>query len=272
MSAADEARRQQGMLRALQAGTPLQAMPPGAMPLPGRQADALAGLRAYRANAQAIAQRALAAAYPVLAQLLGEEAMAALARDLWQAHPPSRGDLAWFGAELPGWLAGIDDFADMPWLADVARLEWAVHAASGAAGAAPAELQLHLLAHADLDRLRVGFAAASELVESDWPVLTLWRAHQGPEGAVPDLRDAREALAARRGEATWVWRRGLRVELAGLDVAEAAFNTALRAGQPLGPALDQALSRFPVFSFEHWLTRALREGWLAELQTLPEPT
>lgn len=272
MSEANEARRQAALLLALQAGTPLQAMPLGAMPLPGRQADALAGLRAYRANAQAIAQRALVAAYPVLTQLLGEEALAALARDLWQAHPPVRGDLAWFGAELPGWLAGIDDFADMPWLADVARLEWAVHAASGAADAAVSELQLHLLVQADLDVLSVGFAPASDLVVSDWPVLTLWQAHQRPEGSVPDLHGAREALAARRGEAVWVWRRGLRVELAGLDAAEAAFNTALRSGQPLGPALEQTLSRFPVFSFEHWLTRALREGWLAGLQTLSEPT
>lgn len=272
MSAADEARRQQALLQALQARRPLLAIPPGAVPLPGRQANVLAGLQAYRANAQAIAQRALVAAYPVLAQLLGEEALAALARDLWQAHPPVRGDLAWFGAELPSWLSGIDDFADMPWLADVARLEWAVHAASGAADAAVAELQLHLLAQADLAQLSVGFAPASDLVVSDWPVLTLWQAHQRPEGSVPDLHGAREALAARRGEAAWVWRRGLRVELAGLDAAEAAFNTALRAGKPLGPALEQTLSRFPVFSFEHWLTRALREGWLAELQTLPEPT
>jgi hypothetical protein len=137
MSEATEARRQQALMSAVQA---VQGMPPGAMPLPGRQADALAGLRAYRANAQAIAQRALVAAYPVLAQLLGEEAMAALARDLWLAHPPARGDLAWFGAELPGWLAGIDDFADMPWLADVARLEWAVHAASGGGFRAAASL------------------------------------------------------------------------------------------------------------------------------------
>lgn len=271
MSVIDEARRQQALLQALQSGAPL-ALPAGAMALPGRKADAVAGLRAYRTNARAIAQRALVAAYPVLAQLLGEEAMAALARDLWQAHPPVRGDLAWFGAELPAWLPGVDELSDMPWLADVARLEWAVHTGHGAADAPEGGPNLHLLAEVDLDRLRVGFAPGSACVVSDWPVLTLWQAHQGQPGEAPDLRAAREALAAHRGEAAWVWRRGLRVELAPLDVAEAAFNAALLTGRPLGPALDQALSRFPVFSFEHWLTRALREGWLAELRPLSEST
>lgn len=270
MSPADEARRQQALLQALQTGQPL-ALPIGAAALPGRQADAVAGLRAYRANAQAIAQRALVAAYPVLAQLLGEEAMAALARDLWQAHPPVRGDLAWFGAELPAWLPGVDELADMPWLSDVARLEWAVHTAHGAADAAQAP-NLQLLSEVDLDRLQVGFAPGSAAIVSHWPVLTLWQAHQGPPGEEPDLRAARAALAARRSEAAWVCRRGLRVELAALDVAEAAFNAALLAGLPLGPALDQALSCFSAFSFEHWLTRALREGWLAELRTRSEST
>ena len=40
------------------------------------------GLKAYKANAQALAQRALGAAYPVVARLLGDESFAALASAL----------------------------------------------------------------------------------------------------------------------------------------------------------------------------------------------
>ena len=99
MSAQAEADRQSALLHALRASA-MPGLPARARALPGRQADAdeQAGLRAYRANAQAMAERALVAAYPVLARWLGDEAMAALARDLWRVHPPTRGDLAWFGA------------------------------------------------------------------------------------------------------------------------------------------------------------------------------
>jgi hypothetical protein len=258
--------RQQAFLLALQA-TPSR-LPPGAVAIGGPAADGAAGLRAYRANAQAIAERALAAAYPVLARMLGEEPMRALARDLWHEQPPLRGDLACFGQGLATWLAGLPALADMPWLVHVARLEWAVHAAQSAADAPAEVLGLQRLAQDDPDHLGVRFVPGSAGIACGWPVLTLWRAHQGPPGEALDLQGARDALAAQRGEAVWVWRRGLQVELAALDDTTHAFSADLLAGVPLGPALNGALARDPDFSFEHWLTRALREGWLAQFHPL----
>ena len=59
-------------------------------------------------------------------QLLGLESFAALARALWRAHPPTEGDLAAWGEALPGYLAGSPDLATEPFLADMARLDWAL--------------------------------------------------------------------------------------------------------------------------------------------------
>ncbi|MFO1338501.1 MAG: putative DNA-binding domain-containing protein [Burkholderiaceae bacterium] len=235
-----EAGRQQGLLQALRAST-LGGLPAGAQPLPGRRgdADAQAGLRAYRANAQAMAERALAAAYPVLARWLGGEAVAALARDLWRAHPPARGDLAWFGAELAAWLPRVPEWADMPYLADLARLEWALHRAHAAADPADEPPALQALATDGAEALQVRFVAGSALVGSAWPVLTLWRAHQVPAGTEPALGPVREALAQGRGEAAWVWRRGHRVEAAPWPPASPPFtNTcwpARRSAPPWRP-------------------------------------
>ena len=49
------------------------------------------GLKVYQANGHLLAERALQAAYPVVAQLLGGESFADLARAVWHAHPPLRG-------------------------------------------------------------------------------------------------------------------------------------------------------------------------------------
>jgi hypothetical protein len=275
MSAAAELARQQALLTAIRsAGSP--GLPVAAVALrgygAGQPADRAAGLRAYRANAQAIAERALCAAYPVLTQLVGEETMAALARDLWREHPPTRGDLAWFGAELPGQLTATLELAEVPYLADVARLEWAVHRAHTAADPPDGAPDLQALASGDAEALGVRFVDGSACITSAWPVLTIWRVHQAPAGNEPDLGPAREALAAGQGEVAWIGRRGHRVDVVALTPAECAFNQELLAGRALGPALARVSARHPEFSFEHWLLRALREGWLAGLQPLNPKT
>lgn len=271
MSAAAEGVRQRALLDAIRAVT-ASGLPVAAIALrghtSGHPADRLAGLQAYRANAQAIAERALSAAYPVLAQLLGEETMAALARDLWRDHPPARGDLAWFGAELADQLASTAELADVPYLVDMARLEWAVHRAHTAADPPDGAPDLQPLASEDPDALAVRFVDGSACLVSPWPVYTIWCAHQVTADAEPDLGPAREALAARQGEAAWVWRRGHRVDVAALTPAERVFNQDLLAGLALGAALASVSARHPEFSFEQWLLRALRDGWLAGLQPL----
>jgi hypothetical protein len=271
VSRADEAARQQAFLAALRAAQP-EGLPPGARGLRARATEPLAGLRAYRANAQAAAERSLSAAYPVLARLIGEEAMAALARDLWRVDPPVKGDLAWFGGGLAGWLADLEAFTDLPYLSDVARLEWAMHSAQVVADPSDAALDLQALA-GDPDTLQVHFVAGSAALVSAWPVLRLWQAHQTKGDVDPDLTEARAALAAGEGDIAWVWRRGHRVDVAALSVAENEWHRRLLAGESLGPALSAMPGPHLDFSFEHWLTRALREGWLAGFAgAVPIPT
>jgi hypothetical protein len=266
MNRETEAGRQQALLAALRSPR-VAALPPGARGLPGRAAQALSGLDAYRANAQAVAERSLAAAYPVLARLIGEEAMAALARDLWRVDPPPKGDLAWFGGGLADWLRTIEAFEALPYLPDMARLEWAVHRAQVAADPAETPLELRLLG-GDPESLGVHFVAGSAGLASQWPVSAIWRAHQESPDTEPDLEAARAALAAGRGDIAWVWRRGHRVDVAVLSMAEYELHRRLEAGDALGPALSSTLAEHPDFSFEHWLTRALRDGWLAGFTSL----
>src|SRR5450830_1357968 len=87
-----------------------------------------AGLPAYQRNARAVAERALAAAYPVLRQCVGEATLAALARDHWLECPPLCGDLACWGAELPDWLSRLGPGHELPaWLPELAQAEWVLH-------------------------------------------------------------------------------------------------------------------------------------------------
>ncbi len=261
MSAAQEAHRQQSLLQALlrdtSAGGLLQATRDGP--------HSLRGLQAYQAHAAALAERALAAAYPTLQMLLGPDAFAALARAFWRHSPPVCGDITQWGLNLPAFAAAAADLAEVPYVADVARLDWAVHAAATAADSTPAALGLQDLAGEDPALCRLVPLAGTALVESAFPVCSIWQAHK----ALPALdapadepfANAREALAQGRAEAALVWRQGWRVRVAPLGPNDACFTRLVLAGCSLGAALQQATAAGS-FDFQAWLLAQLSRGWL----------
>ena len=120
------------------------------------------GLMAYQANGHALAERCLPAAYPVVAQLIGQDSVHALARDLWHRHPPVGGDLAQWGDALPAFLSDNEQLADVPYLADVARVEWALHRAASAPDADPDLPSFGRLSTEDPESLTLRLAPGTE--------------------------------------------------------------------------------------------------------------
>jgi hypothetical protein len=220
------------------------------------------GLVAYQANAAALAERALAAAFPTLQQLLGEDSFAQLARHFWRRQPPQAGDMALWGESLPAFVADAESLADEPYLPDLARLEWAVHRAASAADAA-APVGLEQLAETDPAALQLRLAPGSALVESAHPVATIWWAHRSH--AADRFEPVRQALAEARAETALVYRQGWAAQVRVLAPPEARFTTALLAGRSLGQALQAAGAGF---DFEPWLIAALQVQLLAAVQPL----
>lgn len=230
------------------------------------------GLLAYQANAAALAERALAAAFPVLQQLIGEASFATMARVFWRQHPPQRGDMACWGDVLPAFVADSESLADEPYLADVARLEWALHVVASAADAPQRTLNLEALALHEPAVLRLRLQPGMALIQSRHPIVGIWRAHQAD--AVVHQADAaaqeaafalvREAFAAGRGETALVSRSGYRPQLDAIDTLDATFMSALLARQTLAAALDAAGGDF---HFESWLIQALQKGWISAVET-----
>jgi hypothetical protein len=223
------------------------------------------GLRAYRSNGRALAVRALAAAYPAVADRLGEENFEPLARQLWLCEPPVCGDVACWGEGLPRFMEGWPELvAAEPAVADLARLEWALHRCATAEDGAQDAASLALLQQPGAEHLRVRLADGTGLQASAWPVVSLWQAHTS--GAV--TRDAAEHLIAERAaETALVWRDGWAPRARHTAAGEAAFLSEVLAGAALGPALDAA----PDFDFNAWLPEAWRSRLLlgvAEARTL----
>lgn len=214
------------------------------------------GLRAYRSNGHELAQRSLAAAYPVVAQLLGDENFQPLARQLWHGHPPVRGDLAQWGDALPAHIESLPGLSEQePYLADVARVEWLLHAVAYAADASQDAASFALLADEDPASFTLLLAPGTAWVSSRYPVVSIIRAHLESE---PSLEESGRRLRAGLHETALVWRQGFQPRLREAAAGEAQFVAALRARRSLASALEAA----PELDFEAWLSPAVERGLL----------
>lgn len=218
------------------------------------------GIDAYRANAEALAERALAAVFGTVKAMLGEEDFAHLAADFWRARPPQRGDLGESGETFPEWLAAHPAMAPWPYLGDCARLDLALHRNERAADAAVDAASLALLETPDLDRLHLLLLPGTEVLRSAWPIGTIHRAHQAAAAQSEAAFDAvRIAFDSQRAEAVMVVREGWRGTVHLLDSAVADWTDRLLQGHSFDVALATAGE---AFDFASWLATALRQGWL----------
>lgn len=250
----DEAQRQQALLRAL-SGAGIDAAG-----LREHGARVARGLEAYRANAEEIADRALAAAFATVRAMVGPDDFKRLARGFWHAHPPRRGDLGEWGDTFPDWLHAQAGLAAWPYLADCARLDLALHRSERAANPALDAASLALLESTDPVRLHLQLVPGTALLRSAWPVIGIHRAHQ-LEGAAADQAFAavRAAIAAQLGDDALVVREGWRAVAHPLTDIEARWTHSLLTGANLDAALAAAGAPF---DFSAWLQTAIRRQWL----------
>ncbi len=219
------------------------------------------GLNAYKSTAAMVAERALAAAYPVVAQLVGKTSFGAMARALWHAHPPQTGDLAQWGSELPAFVAASEQLASEPYLADVARAEWALHRMATAADAPQDAASLALLVDVDPALLCLRLAPGTAVFSSAWPIASIALAHSSD---TLSLAQAGQMLRDGVAEDVLVWRFGLKPCIRVCLPGEAAFITQLLAAASLAAALDAA----PDLDFNAWLACAVPEALWISTQAL----
>lgn len=194
-------------------------------------------LAIYRGNVAGNATGALAAMYPVVRILVGTEFFDALALAYCAMHPSRSGDLNQIGAHLANFVQAFEPARPLPYLADVAKLEWHVHTAHYAADHAPLDLStLGALVAGGATQLGLRLHPAVAVVGSAYPLFRIWEVHHdGYEGEpAVDLGTG--------GEQVVVFRPQFRAAVAKITAAEAEFLAAVSRGGLLPDALEAALA------------------------------
>jgi hypothetical protein len=236
---------------------------------------AAARLSIYRHHVFTTLTAALEATCPVVCRLVDRRFFGWLAERHIREHPPSGPCLVEYGADFADFIATFPACAHLPYLPDVARLEWALNVALHAPEAESVALEtLRGIDDAALGRLRLRLHPSVLMLASPWPIAAIWRANGADWGtgvtSETGREDAAERDAVQAEPATVSLDAGdVRLEVRRvaddvvvrvLSAATFAFRSALATHDPLETAVDQALGVDAAFDVAGELHTLFVEG------------
>ncbi len=226
--------------------------------------DVAPRLAVYRNNVVSSLVDALADTFPVVQELVGVEFFRAMTAVFVRWSPPRTRILAQYGHALADFIAAFEPARSVPYLADMARLEFARVQAYHAADAPAVTSETVALALASDERmgeLRLSCHSSVAVVRSHYAVVSLWAAHQG-QGDI-------EAVDTDAGEDALVLREGLDVLVLRLPPGAAEFVSAIQRGDDLGNAAGLAAAAALDFDLSAILALLLGHGALTTIH-LPQ--
>lgn len=110
-------------------------------------------------------------AYPLLVQLVGEDAFKAAARDYIDRYPSTSGNLDEYGEYFSDFIASYEPAAELPYLSDVAQFEWVAHLLTRAPDAAVFDpIHLEQLTENDYADLQLTLHPACHLMQTHYSI------------------------------------------------------------------------------------------------------
>ncbi|UXI01221.1 DNA-binding domain-containing protein [Photobacterium sp. TY1-4] len=215
-------------------------------------------LQIYRNHFILSLSEVLEAVYPAVQAVIGETCFAQLARQHVLRQPLQHGDVSCYGDRLEDIIAGYPELTDaVPYLAALARLEWQVDRA----GHAPAShhtfpfaklQQLTTGNTADFSRLQLTVPEATNCLDTDYPVATLWQMITHNQIETIDLDQAQSVVIQHRPD---------HIAVIPTNRAGTALIRLSQRGETLGRASEAMLAE---------LGELVRQQIFSDVQVVPQ--
>jgi hypothetical protein len=199
--------------------------------LPSPQ-DGEIGLAVYRNTIAKGCVDALAANFPTVASLVGDDWFRAAAALFAAEHPPAGAALLAYGEAFPDWLAAFPPANDLPYLPAMAWMDWRWTTALFAAEAPSLTAEAFTLEPQALMNARPRLHPSLTFAWFDSGLPGLWLAAREPEPGEMALREEPQGLLIVRPLDV--------VRSRALDAAGFAFLSAVQDGASLGEAITAA--------------------------------
>jgi hypothetical protein len=185
-------------------------------------------LSVYAGGYIARTREALAEVYDAVRQVLGDRAFSEMADDYAKRYPSHDYNLSLVGRHLPEFLATAALAQQLPFLPDLARLEWLVCRAFHAFEQPTLnQARLTSLSLEEWQKAQLTFQPSTSVMASAWPILDIWESRTRPRKEISiDL--------VNRPQRVLVFRQRLHVRCELLTEAQYALLSGLLAGRALG--------------------------------------
>lgn len=218
------------------------------------------GVCVYRNSIVIKHEKALEKIYPAVYKLVGADFFTMLSHDYRLQHPATHWSLSEFGRHLADFLCEYSKAETVPYLPDMARLEWAMHELLFAPDSVSFDLhQLQTIPESDYLKLNFQLDAATRLLSFTSPILDIWHfCYHDNSGDKPfELKP--------EGNIVLLSRKDFEVDMQKITLGEYRLLSQLNQGDALGEAIEQALLVEPQLQVESLLSRALLESWFTSV-------
>jgi hypothetical protein len=239
---------------------------PALAPPPALGGDANTGASrrfdVYRNNMVVGLVDALRSAFPAVHRLVGEQYFAAAARVYIDRHPPESPVLLLYGKKFGDFLDSFPSASGVPYLGDVARLEWARANALHAADTEPASINKLTGVHeVQIESVALTLHPSLSVIRSRWPVVSLWAACLDTDHGIDvDMHASEHAVVVR----PW-----LKVRVHVPPAGASDFLAGLERGAALGDSARSAMDADEAFDLAAQLQFVFDIGAVAAVN-LPE--
>lgn len=194
--------------------------------------------------------------YPVVYELIGEECWQQVAQQYVNEHPSQSVYLFEFGRNFPTFINKLEQLSALPYLSDVAKLEW--HWQAALFGPDAQSIDIQALTELPQSRLIFRLQPNATLVNLQYPADSIWQWHHDPATPLPRIE---------RGDIhLLIWRVNDEVMMERLETNTAQFLTACSDGLNLTEIAEQMGDALCADQLAHWLSHGINSGWFASAE------
>jgi hypothetical protein len=211
----------------------------------------------YRGSVHGILTQALSATYPVCQALVGESFFSKMCSVFIDQSPPSSPYFHEYGDAFADFIQTFPPAQSLPYLSDMAHLEWARHCAWQRSNQTNSDFSLlaNLSPEAQL-QCQFQLPQSAQLLSSSYAVDALWQAHQTTEAV--DFSQ----LAINEPCDCIIWRAARTIQQQPLNETQAQFLQAIKQQHTLAELATQFAEQLPPL-----LSEAIQTGWIHSFHT-----
>jgi hypothetical protein len=216
----------------------------------------------YKSSIKAALQGGLKEIYPVCNKLVGDDFFIAMINGYIAQHPSQSPDLAGYGKDLPSFIANFAPAKSLPYLVDIAQLEWAWHILFTAGHSQGINYSKLAACYATQGaQIIFNLPTASTLLASAYPIHLVWQANQENHHSdqIITLPDNSQFYYL-------VWRKELTQRIDLITVTEWQILNWIQTKLNLDEVYRRITTNFPAIKFEALLLEWVKIGWIASFE------